>query len=70
MRILYRRRRSGLGLYRACTISSFVFATVLVVAETILQTRQATIYFQAAKTKEFGSILKYLGNNVGKATVS
>ncbi|KAK1215405.1 hypothetical protein PQX77_021980, partial [Marasmius sp. AFHP31] len=63
MHVLLHRHRSALRLYLVCTILLFVFATLFTASETFGETRQAIIYFRAAKTRNYEPLLDYWGGD-------
>ncbi|KAK1223924.1 hypothetical protein PQX77_013203 [Marasmius sp. AFHP31] len=63
--VLYRRKRSGSGIYLICTISLFVLATFYVVPSAVGLARQSAIVFTAAKTREYEPLLAYLEQDAG-----
>ncbi|KAK1217584.1 hypothetical protein PQX77_019753 [Marasmius sp. AFHP31] len=60
MHVLYHRDRCGLRLYLVCIIMSFILTSLYVAWETFGKTHETIITFHAAKTQDFGPLIKYL----------
>ncbi|KAJ8079607.1 hypothetical protein PM082_011194 [Marasmius tenuissimus] len=67
--VLFRRNSLASKLYRWCTISLFALATIYVGTNVWGYTRQATIYFEATKTRSYDPLLRYLHGDVGKSAL-
>ena len=59
VRILLRRKTPGSLLYFGCIVLLFILATLFVAMEMFGLVYWATIFFRAAKTREFGAVLEF-----------